>query len=120
MVEEAESGASARPPDAFGTGVDAFDAAVVVGQGEASVHGGPVDFETVCEAAEVRQIEGPGRRDPLGAFHVVALGRLQQGSEATYEIGECGRLRSGRRDLVQQRYFLRVQVFGFVNGRPLA
>jgi hypothetical protein len=84
----------------------------VVGQREAGAHGGPVDFEAVGETAQVGQVDGAGGRDPLGEFHVVARSRFQQGGEAAYEIGECGHLRAGRGDLLQQGRFLRTQVFG--------
>ncbi len=113
MAEKVESGAPVPlSPDPLGAGVDAFGVAVVVGQGEAGVHRGPVDFETVCETAQVGQVGGTGRRDPLGEFHVVARSRFQQGGEAAYQISECGHLRTGRCDLLQQGRFPRTQVFG--------
>lgn len=67
MPEKIESGASVHlSHDSFGAGVDAFGAAVVVAQGEAGVHGGPVDFEAVGETAQVGQGDGAGGCDPIG------------------------------------------------------
>lgn len=113
MAEEVESGASVHlSHDPLGAGVDAFGAAVVVGQGEAGVHGGPVDFEAVGQAAQVGQADGADGCDPLGEFRVVVLGRFEQGGKATDEVGEGGQLRAGRGDLLQQGRFLRGQVLG--------
>ena len=50
VAEKVESGASVHlSHDPLGAGVDAFGAAVVVRQGDGTVHSGPVDLETVGE-----------------------------------------------------------------------
>ena len=47
MAEKVESGASVHlSHDPLGSGVDAFGATVVIGQGYGTVHCGPVDLET--------------------------------------------------------------------------
>ncbi len=67
MAEEVESGASVQlSHDSLGAGVGAFGAVVVVGQCEAGIYSGPVDFEAVGKAAQVGQVHGPGGGDPLG------------------------------------------------------
>ena len=82
MTEEVESCASVHlSHDPLGSGVDALGPAVVVGQGEAGVHGGAVEFEAVGEAVQVGQVGGADGGDPLGEFVVVGLGRGQERGE---------------------------------------
>lgn len=55
VAEKGESCASVHlSHDPFSAGVDAFGAAVVVGQSKGGVHSGPVDFQAVGEAAQMR------------------------------------------------------------------
>jgi hypothetical protein len=75
VTEEVESCSAVHlPHDLLGSGIDALGPAVVVGQGEAGVHGGAFEFEAVAEAVQVGQASGADCGDPLGELVVVALG----------------------------------------------
>jgi hypothetical protein len=66
VTEEVESCSAVHlPHDLLGSGIDALGPAVVMGQGEAGVHGGAVEFEAVAEAVQVGQVSGADRGDPL-------------------------------------------------------
>ena len=59
VAEEVESCSAVHlPHDLLGSGIDALGPAVVVGQSEAGVHGGAVEFEPIAEAVQVGQAPG--------------------------------------------------------------
>lgn len=73
MAQQGEpSSAVHLPRDPFGSGVNAFGAAVVVREGESGVDGGAVEFEAVGEGVQVGQVTGANRADPVGELGGVA------------------------------------------------